>query len=84
MALAGKLTMKDFVLKRRPKQYKARDAAYAVGGNSGFYIASYPSPYPLTPQQKKIQSAARECGIRPGISKAELQKAMKECIPTKF
>jgi hypothetical protein len=84
VALAGSLTLSSFVLKRRPKAYKAKDAAYPVGGNAGFYLASYPRPYPKTPQQKKIAEAARACGIKAGISKSELMKQMKECIPTKF
>lgn len=71
-------------LKSRPKRYKASDAAYAVGGNGGAVIAMRPGPYPKTPQQKKIGDAARACGIKAGMKKAELQKAMKECIPGKF
>jgi len=70
--------------KRRPKVYKARDAAYSVGGNPGYYIASRPRKYPKTSQQRKIGAAARDCGIKAGMSKSELQKAMKECIPGKF
>ena len=70
--------------KRRPKAYKARDAAYIVGGNPGYYIASRPRPYPKTSQQKKVAAAAKKCGIHAGISKSELQKAMKDCIPGEF
>ncbi len=70
--------------KRRPKSYKARDAAYAVGGNRGYYIQSLPRPYPKTAQQKRVAAAAKDCGIKKGITKSELQKAMKDCIPAKF
>ena len=70
--------------KRRPKVYKARDAAYAVGGNNGFYIASRPKPYPMTPQQKKIKSVAIDCGIKKGISKADLQNKMVDCVGPKM
>jgi len=70
--------------KRRPKVYKAKDAAYPVGGNPGYYIASRPRPYPKTSQQRKVGEAAKACGIKAGISKSELQKAMKDCIPGKF
>jgi len=66
--------------RRRPKPYFAVDAAYRVGGNRGFYIAAYPRAYPLTSSQRKVKSVASECGIRPGISKRELQTAMKECV----
>lgn len=70
--------------KRRPKAYKARDAAYIVGGNPGYYIASRPRPYPMTRQQAKVASVARECDIKPGISKADLQRKMKECVGPKM
>jgi hypothetical protein len=70
--------------KRRPKSYKARDAAYAVGGNPGYYIAARPRPYPATRQQQKVRDVARECGIKPGISKADLQMKMKECVGPKM
>lgn len=66
--------------KRRPKRYKARDAAFAVGGNAGFYIASRPKPYPLTRQQTKVKDVAKNCGIKPGISKADLQNKMVDCV----
>lgn len=75
---------KFFYVKSRPKAYKARDAAYIVGGNAGAVLAAYPSPYPLTSQQKKVKSVAEECGIKAGISKAELQKKMKECVGPKM
>jgi len=70
--------------KRRPKPYKARDAAYTVGGNPGYYIASRPRPYPMTRQQIKVANVARECGIKPGISKADLQMKMKDCVGPKM
>ena len=70
--------------KRRPKAYKARDAAYTVGGNPGYYIASRPRPYPMTRQQAKVASVARECGIRPGITKSDLQTKMKDCVGPKM
>lgn len=66
--------------KRRPKAYKASDAAYRVGGNAGFYIAARPRPYPMTPQQKKIKDVAEKCGIKSGIKKADLQTKMKDCV----
>lgn len=66
--------------KRRPKAYKARDAAYSVGGNRGYYVAALPRPYALTPQQSKVKSVAAKCGIKPGISKSALQMAMKDCV----
>jgi len=66
--------------KRRPRAYKARDAAYIVGGNPGYYIAARPRPYPMTRQQRKVAEVAAKCGVTAGISKAELQRKMKDCI----
>lgn len=65
--------------KKRPSAYKASGAAYSVGGNKGFYIASLPRPYPKTPQQKKAGGFAADCGIKSGINKAQLQHGMK-CV----
>jgi hypothetical protein len=70
--------------KRRPKPYKARDAAYQVGGNRGYYIASLPRPYPMTSQQRKVANVADECGIKPGISKSDLMSKMKSCVGPKM
>lgn len=70
--------------KHRPKAYKARDAAYPTGGNHGYYIAALPRPYPKTPQQQKVSRVADECGIKRGISKADLQKAMVDCVGPKM
>jgi len=70
----------DLVKKRRPKRYKAKDAAYAVGGHKGHFGAFFPRDYPLTSQQKKVKEVAEKCGIKPGISKSELQKKMIECV----
>jgi len=66
--------------KRRPSRYKAKDAAYAVGGHKGGYVAFFPKDYPLTSQQKKVKDVAEKCGIKPGISKAELQTKMHDCV----
>lgn len=66
--------------KRRPKAYKARDAAYVTGGNRGYYIAGLPRPYPRTAPQKKVASVAATCGIHKGITKRELQEKMVSCV----
>lgn len=70
--------------KRRPKQYRAVDAPYPVGGNAGFYIASRPRPYPLTPQQRRIRDTAASCGIHKGIGKSQLMTAMVDCVGPKL
>jgi len=84
MAILRSLSGAFTAPKRRPRAYKARDAAYTVGDNPGFYIASLPRPYPLTPQQAKVKRVAEECGITKGISKADLQRKMKECVGPKM
>lgn len=66
--------------KRRPKRYKARDAAYSVGGNAGFYIAARPRPYPMTRQQIRVKDVAEKCKVHAGMKKADLQMAMKDCV----
>jgi len=73
-----------FSLRKRPRPYKAIDAAFQTGGNKGFYLASYPRAYPATPQQQKIKRVAQECGLRKGMSKRDLQTAMVECIKPKM
>lgn len=66
--------------KSRPKRYKASGAPYAVGGNPGMYIAARPRPYPMTPQQRKVKKVAEDCGIKAGMSKADLMTKMKDCV----
>jgi hypothetical protein len=75
---------KGFYLKGRPSAYKASDAAYVTGGNRGFVLSALPSAYPRTAPQKRVAGVAAECGIRKGISKAALQKAMVECVGPKM
>ncbi len=50
-----------------------------MGGNPGYYIAARPRPYKKTAQQLRAATRAADCGIKSGISKAELQRGMK-CI----
>ena len=66
--------------RRRPKQYRAHDAPYAVGGNKGWYMSSFPRAYPVTSQQRKVKDVASACSIRSGMSKSALMTAMKECV----
>lgn len=72
------------VKKNRPSSYKVSGTPYYAGGNKGVILVNYPRPYPKTPQQKKVAEAARACGIKAGIGRADLIKAMHECIPGKF
>jgi hypothetical protein len=69
-------------IKKRPKAYQSD--GMTVGGNRGFVLASYPSAYPLTSQQRKVKEAARACGIVKGISRRELRDKMVNCMSTKL
>ena len=70
--------------KARPRAYKARDSEIMTGGNRGAYIASLPRPYPRTSQQQRVARVADECGIKKGISKSALQRAMIDCVGPKM
>jgi len=45
------------------------------------YARKLPKKYPATPQQQKLREALEYCGIKKGISRAELLDKMKNCIP---
>lgn len=55
-----------------------------VAGNKGFTIRQKPEEYDMTEQQKKFKIVQERCGIKKGISKAELQLKMKNCIPKEW
>ena len=78
------ITLSNLVIRKRPKAYKARDAAYSVGGKRGFYLSSFPRPYPMTSSQRKVREVADACGIKSGIKKADLQIKMKDCVGPKM
>lgn len=44
-------------------------------------IRRRPRSYLLTEQQKVMKEAAEYCGIKPGITRAELVDKMVNCIP---
>jgi len=46
-----------------------------------FIVKRRPKEYRATKQQIHFKKALEYCGIRKGMSKEELQKSMKECIP---
>jgi len=71
-----------YYIKRRPT-FRRGDLA-GFGGHSGVVFAKKPKKYPLTSQQKKVQSVAKECGIHPGISRSELIQKMRECVGPKM
>jgi len=55
-----------------------------VAGHTGFILKKRPKKYRITKPQEIMRQIVRECGVRKGMSKAELQKAMKECIGPKM
>ena len=54
------------------------------GGHRGLLLRLRPKRYLRTSQQQKMTDALNSCGIKKGITKFELMKAMKECIPQFF
>ncbi len=54
------------------------------GGHEGFVIGSRPREYARTPQQLRLARASEACGIRKGMSRDALVRAMTECIPEYF
>jgi hypothetical protein len=68
--------------KRRPKSHKMEGITTMT--HPGYVIASYPRPYPLTSQQKKVKEVAKTCGIKKGISRHDLVDKMVNCVAGKF
>jgi hypothetical protein len=49
-----------------------------------FYVRKRPAKYPLTQHQLDLINASKECGVKKGMKRAELVKAMTECVPEKY
>lgn len=43
-------------------------------------VKNRPREYDITPQQLKFKKIIGICGIKKGMSKKDLQEAMKECV----
>ena len=69
-------------LKSRPKAHKLE--GITTKQHAGMVIASNPKPYKINSAQLKVRAAARDCGIKKGMSRAALVTAMRTCIPGKF
>lgn len=76
------LTGKVGYVKRRPRPHRLEDIT--TRQHSGFVLASYPRPYPLTRMQKKVKDVAAECGIKTGISRRDLIHKMIDCVGPKM
>jgi len=50
----------------------------------GFIARRPPSSYPINSQQVLIKEASDYCGLRKGMSRAELLTAMRTCMPEFF
>ena len=69
-------------LKSRPKAHKLE--GITTKQHAGMVIASNPKAYPINAAQKKVREVATACGIKPGISRAALVKAMRDCVGPKM
>lgn len=69
-------------IKSRPKPHKL--GSITTRQHSGYVLAKFPRDYPITPQQRKVRDAARECGIHTGISRNELVTKMIDCVGPKM
>jgi len=52
--------------------------------NGHLSLAWRPSSYPKTAQQRKFGEVARSCGIKRGIGKEALVRAMIDCVGPKL
>ena len=55
-----------------------------AGGKFGLVVSLRPKSYEMTPQQFKLKEVIKECGIKKGMTKAELQNAMVDCVGVKM
>ena len=55
-----------------------------AGRRRGYQLKQRPRQYPITPQQQIFIKALNFCGIKKGISKAELMDKMRNCLPEYF
>lgn len=80
MAVFKSLT--GYYIKNRPGPHRLEGTT--THRHAGFVLSRLPKDYPITAQQKRVRDAARECGIKPGMSRSALVTAMKTCIPEKL
>jgi len=55
-----------------------------AGRRRGYQLKQRPRQYSATPQQERFVKALRFCGIKKGITKAELMDKMRNCLPEYF
>jgi hypothetical protein len=49
-----------------------------------FIVRKLPKVYPLTDHQLQVKEVFEQCGIKKGMKRSELIKAMSECVPEKW
>jgi len=49
--------------------------------NPKLIVKKLPKSYPLLPQQQLLKEASTACGIKKGMTRAELIASMTNCIP---
>jgi hypothetical protein len=69
-------------LRSRPKPHKLE--GIMTKQHPGLIIAANPKPYPINAPQRKVREAAKACGIKKGMSRAEVVSKMRTCIPGQF
>ncbi|MDD5510674.1 MAG: hypothetical protein PHI12_07690 [Dehalococcoidales bacterium] len=47
-------------------------------------VRKMPASHPLSEHQLHIREVNEKCGIKKGITQAEFQEAMRECIPQEW
>ena len=75
-------SLSGYYVKGRPGPHRLEGVT--TKRHAGFVLARLPHDYPMTAQQRKVQSAAHECGIKPGISRSALVTAMRTCVSGKM
>lgn len=69
-------------LKSRPKAHKLE--GITTKQHAGMVIAANPKPYKMNSAQRRVAEAAKACGIKKGMSRADLVSKMRTCIPGQF
>jgi len=70
------------VPKKRPSPHKLE--FLTTKQHSGFYVARLPREYPINAPQRNVRDVAKGCGIKKGMSRADLVRAMIDCVGPKM
>ncbi len=75
-------SLTGFYVKQRPKSHKLEGVTTKT--HPGFVISRMPRKYKLNAPQRRVKDAAKACGIKTGMSRADLVTKMRTCIPQQF